>query len=63
MSQARVLFGCSIFNSNLIVFGGYLNLNESTDSVEFYDIEKNDWSKGTNLPLPLSQFGYASKKM
>ena len=60
MSQARVFFGCSIFNNNLIVFGGQLNATEFTDSVEIYDIEKQVWSKGQNLPLPLSQFGYTS---
>ena len=60
MSQARVYFGCSIFNNNLIVFGGDLDENEITDSVEIYDIEKQAWSKGPNLPLPLTAFGYAS---
>ena len=59
MSQARVDFGCSIFNNSLIVFGGDLKENEPTDSVEVYCSETDVWSKGPNLPLPLSQFGYA----
>ena len=59
MSVARSCFGCSIFNNNLIVFGGYLNESQATDSVEVYDIEKQVWSKGPNLPFPLTAFGYA----
>ena len=42
MSQARAFFGCSIFNNSLIVFGGELDENEVTDSVEFYDFEKQN---------------------
>ena len=60
MLHARASFGCSIFNNNLIVFGGDLNEIETTDCVQVYDIEKQAWSKGTNLPLPLTGFGYAS---
>ena len=60
MSQARSFFGCSIFNKKLIVFGGDLNENENTDSVEVYDIENDVWSNGPTLPLPLVTFGYAS---
>ena len=60
MNQARLYFGCSIFNNILIVFGGELNDNEVTDSAECYDIEMNVWSKGPTLPLPLAAFGYAS---
>ena len=60
MSQARASFGCSILNNSLIVIGGYLNKTEITDSVEVYDSQTDVWSKGPNLPLPLSRFGYAS---
>ena len=60
MSQARSFFGCNIFNNSLVVFGGCFKTSEITDSVEVYDIEKNVWSKGPNLPLPLVAFGCAS---
>ena len=60
MSQARAYFGCSLFNNNLIVFGGQIGTTEITDSVELYDIDNQVWSKGSNLPLPLTEFGYAN---
>ena len=54
MSQARASFGCSIFSNNLIVFGG------RSKETEVYDIENQVWSKGPNLALSLTHFGYAS---
>ena len=60
MSQARSFCGCTTLNKRLIVFGGDLNENENTDSVEIYDIESDVWSSGPTLTLPLVTFGYAS---
>ena len=61
MSQARADFGCILFNNNLFVFGGQNNESEISNSVEVYDIEKQVWSKGPSLPVPLAQFGYSNK--
>ena len=61
MVQARSMFGCSIFNNKLIVFGRRLNVDtEIIDSFEIYDIEKQVWLKGPTLPRPLTAFGYAT---
>ena len=60
MVQPRAYFGCSIFNNNLIVYGGRLNKIEVTDSVEIYDIENQVWSQGPNLPLLLAECGCAT---
>ena len=60
MNLARSYFGCSLIGNNIFVFGGFLNRNQISDSVEVYDIENDVWSKGPSLPLPLASFGCSS---
>ena len=56
MNFPRSNFGCCIVDSSLYVIGGLLNLKNSTDTVEIYDFERNEWKSGPSLPLKFCCF-------
>ena len=56
MNIPRFSFGCCIVDSSLYVIGGYIDYKTSTDTVEIYDFEKNEWRRGPSLPLKLHDF-------
>ena len=60
MKIPRFNFGCCIINSSLYLIGGSLNYESSTNAVEIYDLEKNEWKIGPSLPLNLVQFSCTS---
>ena len=60
MKIPRYNFGCCIVNSSFYVIGGSLNHESSTNEVEIYDPEKNEWKRGPSLPFNLFKFSCAN---